>query len=86
MAHLHNGILLIYKEEGNLTFPDSPDGPRGYYGKLNKPVRERQVLYDFTYMWNLKNNINEQNGGRIKGTENRLTAVRGCGVGGNWVK
>ena len=33
------------------------DGPRGYYAKLNKSVRERQN--DFTYMWNLKN-INKQ--------------------------
>ena len=27
------------------------DGPRGRYVKSN---RERQILYDLTYMWNLK--------------------------------
>ena len=30
------------------------DGPRGYYAKWNKSDRERQTLYDFIYMWNLK--------------------------------
>ena len=36
------------------------DGPRGYYAKWNKSDRERQMPYDFTSMWNLKNKINEQ--------------------------
>ena len=31
------------------------DGPWGYYAKWNKSERERQMLYDLTYMWNLKN-------------------------------
>ena len=29
------------------------DGPEEYYAKWNKPVRERQVPYDFTPMWDL---------------------------------
>ena len=33
------------------------DGPRGYYAKGNKSDRERQIVYDITYMWNLKNNL-----------------------------
>ena len=36
------------------------DGTRGYYAKLNKSDREGQILYDFTYTWNLKNKTNEQ--------------------------
>ena len=36
------------------------DGPREYYANWNKSDRERQIPYDFTYMWNLKNKINEQ--------------------------
>ena len=28
--------------------------------KWNKPVRERQIPYDFTYMWTLMNKINKQ--------------------------
>ena len=31
------------------------DGPRGYYAMWNKLNGERQILYDFTHMWNLKN-------------------------------
>ena len=26
-------------------------GPGEHYAKWNKPVRERQIPYDFTYMW-----------------------------------
>ena len=36
------------------------DGPGGYYDELNKSDRETQMPYVFTYMWNLKNKINEQ--------------------------
>ena len=36
------------------------DEPRGYYAKQNKLDQERQIPYDFTYMWNLKNKTNEQ--------------------------
>ena len=47
-----NGILLSHKKEWNLTICDNMDGPRGYHAKWNKLDRERQILYDFTYMWN----------------------------------
>ena len=30
------------------------DGPRDYHTKWSKPDRERQILYDITYMWTLK--------------------------------
>ena len=49
MAYLHNGILLGHKKE-KFTLCDSMDRPREYYAKWNKPVRERQILYDFTHM------------------------------------
>ena len=32
------------------------NGPRGYYAKWNKSDRERQLQYDFTYMWSKKQN------------------------------
>ena len=44
----------------NLVICDNMDGPRGYYAKWNESDRERQILYDFTYMWKLKNKTNEQ--------------------------
>ena len=39
------------------------DGARGYHAKLNKSVRERQIIpYGFTCMWNLRNKTNKQRG------------------------
>ena len=35
------------------------DGPRNDHTWRSKVDRERQMLYDITYMWNLINNINE---------------------------
>ena len=29
------------------------DGPRDYHAKWSKSEREKQILYDITYMWNL---------------------------------
>ena len=34
-----------------------------YYAKRNKSVRERQISYDFTHMWNLRNKTDECRGG-----------------------
>ena len=48
------------KKEGNPAICNNMDGLRGYYAKWNKSDKERQILYDFTYMWNLKNKTNEQ--------------------------
>ena len=62
VLHLHNGIPFIClkkkKRGGNITFSDSMDGSGDYYTKWNKPVRERQITYDLTCMWNLMNKIN----------------------------
>ena len=57
MGHLHNGILLGTKKEENFTLCDSIDGLREHYGKWNKPVRRREIPYDFTHMWNLTKNV-----------------------------
>ena len=56
MGHLHNGILLGHKKEENFTLCGM-NGPGEHYAEWNKPVRERQTLYDFTLMWNLMNNV-----------------------------
>ena len=60
------------------------DGGREYYAKQ---VRERQVPYNFTHMWNLRNKINEPRGERkrgkpgsrllTKGYENKLRVTGG---------
>ena len=39
--------------------------------------KERQMTYNFTYMWNLKNKINNnKNGNKLMDTENILRATR----------
>lgn len=38
------------KTDGDLAICDNTDGPRWYYAKWNKSERERQILYDSTYM------------------------------------
>ena len=51
-------IIQSWKE-WNPTICDM-GGTRGYYAKWNKSDRERQIPYDFTYMWNLKEKVNGQ--------------------------
>ena len=57
MGHLHNGILLSCKKE-KFTLCYSVDEPGEHYAKWNKPVRERQMPYNFTHMWTLLNKLN----------------------------
>ena len=55
----HNGILLSHKKEWNIAICSNMDGSRGYHTKWSKSDREKQILYDITYMQNLKENTNE---------------------------
>ena len=43
------------------------DGARVHFTKQNKSVRERQIAYDFTHVWNLRNKIDEHMGGGKRG-------------------
>ena len=82
MVQINDGILLGHKK-WNLTICDSMDEAKEYYVKWNKPVRERQI-YDFNYMWTLKNKINKQNRKRLIDVENRLMVAKeegGWGTG-----
>ena len=47
------------KNKEILPFATTWDGARGYYAKWNKSVKERQILYDFAHMWNLRNKTDE---------------------------
>ena len=58
MGHLHNVILLGHKKEENFALCNSMGGPGEHYAKWNKPVRERQIPYNFTHMWSLMNKLN----------------------------
>ena len=59
MAYIYNRIVHSNQKEWNLAICNNMDGTRMYYAKRNKPVRERQLSYDFTHMWNLKNKTDE---------------------------
>ena len=88
------------KRERNLVICKDMDGDRMYYAKRNKSIRERQISYDFTRMWNLRNKTDEHMGRvgreeketshkRCLTTENKLRGDRGRSVGdglnGWWV-
>ena len=52
MVHIYNGILLSLKKWDNAIFCNV-DGLRNYHTEWNKLDRERQTLYDITYLWNV---------------------------------
>lgn len=41
--------------EVNPAICNNMDEPGGHDDKRDKPDRERQILYELTHMWNLKN-------------------------------
>ena len=53
VVYIHNGILSSHKK-GNFVICSNMDGLGGYYAKCSKAHRERQIVYDITYMWHLK--------------------------------
>ena len=56
----------------NLAICGNKDGCKRYYAEWNKPVSEKQIPYDFTYMCHLKNKTDEQ----TKQNRKRLIANR----------
>ena len=63
------------------------DGPRDYHTKRSKSDRERQISYDITYMWNLKQNDTNEHIYKTEtdstDIENRLMFAKGGGEG--WI-
>ena len=54
-THTYNGILLsAIKKDNILHLQQCVNGLGGHYANWNKSERERQILYDITYMWNLE--------------------------------
>ena len=70
-------LYLAIKQKWNLASSDSMDGLSVCYANLNKSNEERQILYDFTHMRNVK--IKKQN--KHTDTENRVVVTRGDGAG-----
>ena len=52
--YTHDEILLSHIKEWNFAICNNMDGLGGCCAKWNKSDRERQILYDTTYMRNLK--------------------------------
>ena len=46
------------KKEQKIAICNNMDELRECYVKWNKSGRERQIVYDITYMWNLKTKTN----------------------------
>ena len=44
------------RKRTKVAISNNEDGLGGHYVKWNKSGRERQTVYDITYMWNLKKN------------------------------
>ena len=53
-THIHNGFLFSGEKGRNPAICNNMDGSLGHYSKGNKSDGENQMLYDITYMWNLK--------------------------------
>ena len=58
-VYMHSGLLLSHKKEWNNAICSSMGGSRDHHLKWSQSERERQILYDIIYMWNLKYDTNE---------------------------
>ena len=59
--NIHNELLLGHKKEQNLPICNNMDGPGGHYAKRNKSDREKQILYDITYLESKMQQTSEYN-------------------------
>ena len=53
-VYINNRICLSHKKEQNFAICTNMEELGRHYAKWNKSDRERHILYDITYMWNLK--------------------------------
>ena len=66
VVYIYNGILCSHQKPRNLAICNNVDGTRGYYAKQNKSIRERQVSYDLTDMWDLRNKAEDHRWREVK--------------------
>ena len=55
---LWDEILFSHKKEGDSAIFSNMEGPGKHYAKWNKPDRQIKMLYDITFMWNVKYTAN----------------------------
>ena len=55
-THIYTYIYIYFShvKEAHLAICNNMYGHWGYHANWNKSDRERKILYDVTYMWNLK--------------------------------
>ena len=73
MWYVCNGILPSHKKNGIFPFMTASTDLDGVM-QSKMSVRERQIPYDFIYMWDLQNKANgltKQNRNRFMDTENK---------------
>ena len=58
VVYIHNEILLVHKNEQNNAICSNMDTTRDYI-KWSESKREKQIPYEISYMWNLKNGTTE---------------------------
>ena len=62
------------------------DRLRDYHTKRSKSERERQIPYDITYMWNLKNDTNlSMKQKQTQRCREWTCGCQGCGAGEGWI-
>ena len=54
VVHIYNGILFWHKNEQNNTICRDVNRPRDHQTEWSTSDRERKILYDIAYKWNLK--------------------------------
>ena len=59
VIHIYSRILLSHQKEQNNAICSDMDGPRDCHTEWSKSERERQILYNIAYMWNLENGTDE---------------------------
>ena len=59
LVHIYNGTLLSHQKGWKLILYIDMDGTGRYYAEQNKSIRERQLSYGFTYMWNIRNSMED---------------------------
>ena len=49
-VYIYNEILVWHKKDQNIVICDDMERPPGHYTKHNKSDRERQILYNLSYV------------------------------------
>ena len=72
-THTHTEEYYAATEMMRSCYFNNMDGARKINAKQNKSIRERQIPYDLTHMWNLRSKTEDHRGreGKIKQDETR---------------